>query len=229
MNQTEFRLYYEESGTGEPLVLLHGNGENGEYFAAQRSFFEKKYRVIAVDTRGHGKSPRGTAPFTLTQFAEDLRELLDLLGLKKISLLGFSDGANIAMLFALRYQEYLNKLILDGGNLSPSGVKLTIQLPIVMGYGLVSLIGLVDKKARAKKELLRLMVKEPHIRPEDLGKLRVPTLVMAGTKDMIKESHTKKIHGSIPGSTLCIIEGSHFIAAERPEEFNRALEAFLDQ
>ena len=228
MENTEFRLYYEESGTGEPLVLLHGNGENRDYFTAQRSFFEKKYRVIAVDTRGHGKSPRGTAPFTLDQFAEDLKELLDLLGLKKICLLGFSDGANIAMLFALRYQEYLDKLILDGGNLSPSGVKLAVQIPIVMGYGLVSVIGLVDKKARAKKELLGLMVKEPHIRPEELKKIKVPTLVMAGTKDMIRESHTKMICESIPGSVLRILEGSHFIAAEQPEAFNQAVEEFLE-
>ncbi len=66
-------LYYKETGEGEPLVLLHGNGEDGSYFSSQISFFRKRYRVIAVDTRGHGRSPRGTAPFTMTQFAKDLK------------------------------------------------------------------------------------------------------------------------------------------------------------
>ena len=95
----EFQLYYTEQGQGTPFVLLHGNGESSDYFSHQIEHFSKTYRVIAVDTRGHGKSPRGDAPFTLAQFVEDLKQLLDYLELKKIILLGFSDGGNIAMMF----------------------------------------------------------------------------------------------------------------------------------
>lgn len=226
--EKDFKLNYVEKGEGMPLVLLHGNGEDGSYFFHQMDYFSKSCRVIAVDTRGHGLSPRGTKPFTLAQFADDLKQFLDEHGLDRIVLLGFSDGANIAMLFALKYPEYLERLILNGGNLCPSGVRFSIQAPIVLGYGLVSLISLVDKKAIQKKELLGLMVKEPKIRPEELKKISVPTLVIAGTKDMIKESHTKKIHENITGSSLCILEGSHFIASEKPEDFNRAVEDFLD-
>ena len=155
----DIRLCCVEAGEGFPLVLLHGNGEDHTYFKRQMGPFSQHFRVIAVDTRGHGESPRGTAPFTLEQFAEDLKALLDQMGLTKIHLLGFSDGANIAMLFAIRYPEYLKSLILNGGNTRPSGVKLSIQIPIVMGYGLVSLIPLADKKAIARKERLALMVK----------------------------------------------------------------------
>ena len=90
----DISLYYQEQGEGEPLLLLHGNGEDGTYFTNQFSFFSDKYRVIAVDTRGHGKSPRGTAPFTMAQFALDLKELMDKLQIQKAILLGFSDGAN---------------------------------------------------------------------------------------------------------------------------------------
>ena len=71
------QLYYKEKGQGEPLILLHGNGENHEYFRNQTEYFSKSYRVIALDTRGHGKSPRGDEPFTIRQFAEDLREFMD--------------------------------------------------------------------------------------------------------------------------------------------------------
>ena len=87
-------LYTKESGTGQPMVLLHGNGEDSSYFVNQMSFFESKYHVIAVDTRGHGRSPRGQGAFTLERFAEDLKEFLDRRGLRRIILLGFSDGGN---------------------------------------------------------------------------------------------------------------------------------------
>ena len=73
----DISLYYQEKGQGTPFVLLHGNGENGEYFQNQIEYFSNHYRMIAVDTRGHGKSPRGTAPFTMEQFAEDLNTFLE--------------------------------------------------------------------------------------------------------------------------------------------------------
>ena len=77
----DITLNYVETGEGFPLVLLHGNGEDHTYFKRQMEPFSPKYRVIALDTRGHGESPRGSAPFTLDQFAEDLKEFLDQRGI----------------------------------------------------------------------------------------------------------------------------------------------------
>ena len=94
----DITLNYVEAGEGFPLVLLHGNGEDHTYFEHQMSPFSAHYRVIAPDTRGHGKSPRGEEPFTLEQFAEDLKEFLDGLGIFRCHLLGFSDGGNIALI-----------------------------------------------------------------------------------------------------------------------------------
>ena len=88
----EFCLHYEEKGEGEPLVLLHGNGEDGRYFSSQIQFFSSRYRVIAVDTRGHGRSPRGEGALTLSVCADDLKSLLQRLGLDRINLLGFRRG-----------------------------------------------------------------------------------------------------------------------------------------
>ena len=112
-------LQYIEQGKGEALILLHGNGESLDYFAHQIAYFSHDYRVIAVDTRGHGQSPRGEDPFTLEQFAEDLRDFMDGLKIKKAHLLGFSDGGNIALTFALWYPERVRSLILNGANLYP--------------------------------------------------------------------------------------------------------------
>ncbi|MBO5197099.1 MAG: alpha/beta hydrolase [Lachnospiraceae bacterium] len=223
-------LYYQEQGEGMPLVLLHGNGENSGYFEHQLSYFSKKYRVIALDTRGHGRSLRGKAPFTLEQFAEDLKEFLDAKGLNRINLLGFSDGGNIALLFALKYPQYVNRLILNGANLRPSGVKAYVQLPIVIGYGIASACAGMARSAKgalAHKEMLGLMVTQPKIQPQELRRLSCPALVIVGTRDMIRDSHSELIAKSLPNARLVRIEGDHFIAAKKSKEFNRAVEEFL--
>ena len=119
----DIKLNYIEKGKGTPLVLLHGNGGSLECFRSQIEYFSKKYRVIALDTRGHGKSPRGDKPFTIKQFVDDLKDFLDELGIKRAILFGFSDGGNIALTFALKYGEYVEKLILNGANLFPKGLK----------------------------------------------------------------------------------------------------------
>ena len=223
----EIALNYIEAGEGFPLVLLHGNGEDYTYFKRQMEPFSQQYRVIALDTRGHGKSPRGTAPFTLEQFAGDLKEFLDQRGITKCHLLGFSDGGNIALLFALRYPQYVEKLILNGANLTPAGVKLSTQLPIAAGWCVSGVCGLFSKKAKANWEMLNLMVTQPHIRPQTLEKLAVPTLVIAGERDMIKEKHTRLIAASLPNSKLVILPGDHFVARRNWQQFNPAVQAFL--
>lgn len=226
-NGVDISLYYQEQGEGEPLFLLHGNGEDGTYFANQISFFSDRYRVIAVDTRGHGKSPRGTAPFTMEQFAMDLHSLMEKLQIQRGIILGFSDGANIAMKFALKYPDQVKALILNGGNLNTKGVKRNIQIPIEIGYRFAKLFAGKSEEAKSHMEILGLMVNEPNIRPEELCAIQAPTLVIAGTKDMIKTAHTELIADHIPNAKLSVIPGDHFIANKNPKDFNREVENFL--
>lgn len=223
----DVRLNYVQAGEGFPLVLLHGNGEDHTYFKHQMEPFSQVYQVTAVDTRGHGQSPRGTAPFTLKQFARDLKELLDGLGIRRCHLLGFSDGANIAILFALEHPEYVEKLILNGADLDPRYVKKSTQIPIVLGWCAARLPACFSRKARRKWELLDLMVTQPHIRPEELGRLTMPVLVVAGEQDMIREDHTRAIAAAVPDGRLSILPGDHFVARRNWREFNRTVLAFL--
>jgi len=223
----DIKLNFIQKGEGEPLILLHGNGEESGYFKNQIEEFSRHFKVIAVDTRGHGSSPRGEGPFSLSRFAEDLKSFMDEQNIPKAHILGFSDGGNIAMLFALKYPERVDKLILNGANLFPSGVKTSVQIPVVLGYWAASFTSLFDKKAVAQKELLGLMVKEPHIDPNQLSAITAPTLVIAGDNDMIKDSHTRLIADSIKNSRLRIIKGDHFIAAKESESFNAELLDFL--
>lgn len=225
----DISLYYQENGKGEPFILLHGNGEDGTYFKHQIEFFSKQYKMLAVDTRGHGKSPRGTAPFTIEQFVMDLNEWMTELKLSKAILLGFSDGANIAMKFALKYPNKIKALILNGGNLDPKGVKGTVQLPIEIGYQITKLFAGRSEEAKRHMELLGLMVNEPNIKANELHSIQIPTLVIAGTKDMIKRAHTEEIAKNISNARLSIIQGDHFIANKEPDSFNKEVEAFLQK
>lgn len=223
----DIQLNYIEQGQGKPLILLHGNGESCDYFEHQITYFSKNYRVIAIDTRGHGQSPRGEKPFTIKQFADDLHDFMDEKGIDSTLLLGFSDGGNIALEFALKHPERVDKLILNGANLYPSGVKTLYQWPIEVGYRIAKLCSKKSEKALRNAEMLGLMVNEPHIEPSELASLAMPVLVVAGTKDMIKESHTRLIYESLPNAQLSILEGDHFVANKNPEAFNKAVAEFL--
>ncbi len=245
-----------------PLVLLHGNGENASCFGAQMDYFGRSRTVVAVDTRGHGLSPRGMAPFRLETFAEDLRELLDTLCIgeetctrsnsgkaesfskvsrpdfRKVDLLGFSDGANIAMLFAMKYPGRVNRLVLVGGNLFPRGMTAGVWAQTWAEYAVACVVawcsapwgsGSVHRWSNARCEMLRLMACEPHINPRELGCITAPVLVVSGTRDMIRPSHTELMSRSMPNARSAVLEGDHFVVYKRPKEFNRAVEKFLDE
>lgn len=247
--RTDIRLYYTEKGFGPPLILLHGNGEDGSYFKFQTEYFSENYRVIAVDTRGHGKSPRGEKPFTIRQFAEDLYDFMEEKKIERADILGFSDGGNTALIFALRYPHKVNRLILNGANLYGKGILASVQIPDVIRFhlrktALKLMYRLSADDSRMRKfcrktehstELLKLMVHDPDISPEDLSGNRNPDfvnmkkLVIAGDRDMIKAEHTRMIYACLPNARLIILKGDHFIAAKCPLQFNKAVEEFLNE
>lgn len=224
----DIQLSYVVAGQGFPLILLHGNGEDHTYFKRQFEPFAQRYRVIAPDTRGHGQTPRGTAPFTLDQFAEDLKGFLDGLDIRRCHLLGFSDGGNIALLFALKYPEYVEKLVVNGANLFPGGIVPRERLHDAAVWTALQPLRRLCPKARKRWELLDLMVTQPRIRPASLSALSMPVLVAAGEEDLILEGHTRLIADSIPNSRLCILPGNHCVARRNWQAFNPAVLEFLE-
>jgi len=227
MKSMDIVHYFIERGKGETLILLHGNGENCGYFQKQIEAFSKRYHVYAIDTRGHGKTPRGDKPFTIRQFAEDLLCFMNDHQIERAHLLGFSDGGNIALIFAMQHPDRVDRLILNGANLDAGGVKRTTQIPIEIGYKIAGKFAKKSESARLHAEMLGLMVNDPNIQPGELAGIRTRTLVIAGTNDMIRKEHTRLIADSIPGAKLVFIKGNHFIAARCPDAFNRAVLEFL--
>ncbi|OUM56671.1 hypothetical protein PIROE2DRAFT_18609 [Piromyces sp. E2] len=223
---------YIEKGQGEPIILIHGNSSNCEYFVNQIEEFSKEYHVYALDTRGHGKTPRGTKPLTINQFAIDLLGFMDEKNIDKAHILGFSDGANTAMVFAMKYPERVNRLILNAGNLYFDGISKRAQLFVKSLYAISKII------LPSQSEIIELMITEPNLKPEDLSKIQAKTLVIVGSKDEIKKEHSELIAKSISNSKLVFIHGSnmnplhngtHFIACQNPKEYNKEVLTFLKE
>jgi len=223
----DIKHFFVERGTGTPLILLHGNGESSDYFKGQIDAFAGLFHVYAIDTRGHGRTPRGETPFTIRQFAADLLKFMDEHGIEKAHVLGFSDGGNIAMVFAIQHPDRVDRLILNGANLNAGGVKRSVQIPIELGYRIARAFSGRSDSARRNAEMLGLMVNDPNVSPAELDGIRAKTLVIAGTRDMIREAHTRLIAESIPDAELVFVKGDHFIANRHPAEFNRAVLDFL--
>lgn len=221
-------IYYELHGDkGEYLVLLHGNGESMRRMQHQIDYFSKDYRVIAIDSRGHGESGFGQGSLNLSTMALDVENVLESLKIDKVNVLGFSDGANIAMLLAIKRPELVSKLILVGGNLKPGGMQLGTFLAVQAAYYLTMLAGHFDSRLRIEHEYYFLMAKEPAITKDMLKRIRAKTLVIAGDKDMIRPGHTKLIADSIPDARLLMLEGDHFIIYRTPQVINEKADEFL--
>ncbi|PRR83650.1 alpha/beta fold hydrolase [Clostridium vincentii] len=214
-------IYYEVHGEGEPILCLHGNGEDSSYFKPQIREFSKKYKVIVMDSRGHGKSSFGEEGLSLELMAKDVLKVIKELNIDKIHLLGFSDGGNVALKIAMKNPKKIKTLSLVGANLQPKDIKMFARIPIVIEYGIYSLISF-----NKKKEIIGLMIKEPCFKEEELKTIFIPTLVIAGENDLIKESCTKLISKSINNSKLVIIKGGdHFVSSKKSGAFNKI---FLD-
>ncbi len=225
-------IFYSEYFPADPqaptLILLHGNGEDHTYFVKQIPAFSPHFRLVLMDTRGQGQSTGGDGELNFSVFAADLLALMDHLQIAKAHLLGFSDGGNLALTFALAHPERVQSLILNGANLNPGGVKLSTQLPIVLGYGCCRLLSPFSHKARQNGALLGLMVNHPHIPSQALAALTMPALVIVGERDMIRDRHSQLIARSLPNAQFVRIPGGdHFCAAKCPEVFNHAVLSFL--
>lgn len=187
-------LHYYKQGIGRPLLLLHGNGEDYTIFDQAIKDFSRFYTVYALDSRGHGKSdPVPTLSYQ--EMAEDVSEFIRILELDKPYLIGFSDGGVVGLLVAMQWPDLLGKLVVAGANLTPAGIKQPWR-------GIMALQNRISPDAK-----LELMLTQPHISGWQLSDIRIPTLVLAGEKDMILPEQTQRIARSIPHSKLFILPG----------------------
>lgn len=210
------------------LVLLHGNGESGRIFENQIDSFCRDFTVLTVDSRGQGNTTAGTQPFSIDLLAEDLSKLCDELCIGKFSLLGFSDGGNVALTYAVRHPERLSALVTAGANLNPQGMKASFYLPLLVRYRAASAKKNENETARVRFELLSLMVNYPHISHRLLSNIACPALILDGEKDLIKKFHTDSIAASIPGARrVTVPHAGHNVFFDNAPFLNETVTAFL--
>jgi pimeloyl-ACP methyl ester carboxylesterase len=218
------RMYYEIYGEGMPLLLLHGNGGSIRGQGKRIEYFSSKYRVIAVDSRAHGKSIDSTSVLTYEMMAKDIHDLLDTLNIDSVYIWGQSDGGILALMLAAYSPEKVRKAAGFGVNLRPDSSAILPEL--------ISLAEEALQKStnRKEKQLLTLVLNHPHIPPTDLKKIRAPFLVMSGDRDAIQLEHSVEIFRNIPQGYLFVMPAStHFGAYEHPEWFNMLLDDFFQK
>lgn len=186
-------LYYEVIGQGEPLLMLHGNGESHEIFNETAEVLKEHFTVYLLDSRGHGGSTR-LAEYHYQDMADDVKAFVMTLGLRNITFYGFSDGGIIGLLLASQ-TDLFKQYIVSGANSVPDAISKPLQLYEKLAYFF------------KKDPLLKLMIDEPNIPEEELKNIQTEVVLLAGSKDVIRESHTRYLHSVIPGSKLEILPG----------------------
>jgi pimeloyl-ACP methyl ester carboxylesterase len=224
------KLYVEEYGKGEPLLMIHGNGGDMSAFSENVPYFAKKYRVILVDSRSQGKSLDPNPSITFEQMADDFAALLDAMHVPKAYILGWSDGGINAILMALRHPDKVMKLASTGANITPDASA------FMEGSWAGSKKYYEENKNKkwrtsAEKNAWKMFMldyEQPNIKLTELHKIKCPAFIIAGDHDVIADKHTRLIQANIPGSTLWIVTNSgHGTLVEHASVFNKKVDAFF--
>jgi len=224
------RIYYETYGKGEPLLLLHGNSSSISTFDKQIPELSKYFQVIAVDSRGQGKSTEDGKKYTYDLFAEDMNALLDHLHLDSVYVLGWSDGGNTGLIMSMKYPSKVKKLVTMGANVFIDHDVVENWVFKTLNKEKKELIHDTFPGSPNRLRLIELLLTEPKHSFEELKQIKIPVLVIAGEKDVIKENHTRSIAAAIQKSTLVIAPGdTHYFPSEKPAVFNKLVVDFLQR
>ncbi len=229
------KIYYEEYGQGEPLLLIHGNSGSIIWMGNQIDYFKKKYRVIIADSRGQGKSELKTDSLTYNQIAKDWEGLAKHLKLDSLSIIGWSDGGIVGLKMGINNNIKIKKIVSMAANLRPDSTAVhpwVIDL-IKKEFDEIKLKIKEDDKTQnwnLKKQLLGLTRVQPNIPKSALSKIKTKVLIVAGDEDGIKSEHSIEIYKNLQKAQLCIMPGeTHFTPSSNPELFNSIADKFLSE
>lgn len=226
------KLYAETYGAGKPLLLIHGNGGSIDAFANNIPYFAKKYKVIAVDSRAHGKSTDVRDSLSFEQMADDFAGLLDVMHIDSAYVIGWSDGGINALELAMRHPKKVIKLASTGANLWPDSTGLIPQYWKEEQKQFEKDKNTVWKTAKEKNDWKIFMLDwlQPNIPLAELKKIQCPSLIIGGDHDLIPVPHTVQIYQGIPKAYLWIVPNSgHPTLIEHKDEFNKLVDDFFQQ
>jgi pimeloyl-ACP methyl ester carboxylesterase len=229
VNVNDVRIYYETYGSGGPVLVLHGGlGSIADMRYQIRALAAKRF-VIAVDSRGHGRSTDSDAPFSYRLMADDMLKLLDEMRIDRVDLVGWSDGGIIGLDLAMHHPERIRRLVVIGANYDVDGLR---SKP-VLGEEIPAPPRSTEDPAHwpaLYRKAMTMWQSQPRYSLDDLGAIKAPTLVIAGEFDLIKRGHTEMLAKDIPRGREDIIEGgTHFVLSEKPDIVNSHILTFLDE
>ncbi len=230
------RIYYAVYGAGPPAILLHGGLANADYWGLQIPALAPHHTVIILDSRGHGRSTKDLRSFSYDMMADDVIALMNVLGMPKADIVGWSDGAVAALDLAMRHPNRVGKIVAFGVNTKTSGTKhAAILNPSVLAF--------LRRASREYKcysstpqefgalvlQIIKLWASAPEWTDEDLEAIAAPVLVVHGEHDeVIKRVHVEYVAATIPNAKLLMLpDAGHFAFLQNPELFNRELVRFL--
>ena len=190
----DIELYYEVKGSGEPLIMVHGNSEDHTIFDTASEILAKNFTCYLIDSRGHGESTK-TNNLDYRIMAEDIHAFIKSLKIEGCSYYGLADGGIIGLIAASKYPELFNNLIISGVNTNPKGIK-------PWTYYVFKVLNFFHPTAR-----FRLLLEQPNITDDELKQIKCKTLVLSGNRDLVLEDHIKHIASQIPNAHLKIIDG----------------------
>lgn len=231
------RIWFATFGRGAVVTLLHGGLANSNYWGQQIRYLSDKFQVIAIDSRGHGRSTNDGRAYSYIQMANDTAAVLDHLKIRQTAVVGWSDGAIIGLYLAINQPQRVRRLFAFAGNYNTSGLVDGSDSPIIKTY--------LERTAREYRELsptpdkyqeffaaiLTMWGTQPNIPPSDLRNIRVPVWIVDGDRDeLVKRPHIEELAGFIPDAGLLIQpQVSHFSFLQAPDQFNAALLHFLTE
>jgi pimeloyl-ACP methyl ester carboxylesterase len=229
------RIWYAEFGQGAPVVLLHGGLANSNYWGNQVPVLAKRYRVIVMDSRGHGRSTRNAQPYGYDLMASDVVGLLDYLKIKKAAIVGWSDGAILGLDIAMHHPERLTKVFAFAANSDTSGVADYSKSAVFNAYierasKEYERLSATPKEYQAfLDQISKMWASQPSWTAADLGKITVPVwIVDADHEEAIKRENTLFMADHIPGAGLRLqAQVSHFSFLQDPQQFNDDVLHFL--
>ena len=231
------RIWHASFGAAsKTIVLLHGGlGHSGNWAQQIESLLAAGYRVVVIDSRGHGRSTRDDRPYTYELMASDVVAVLDALAIERAAFVGWSDGACIALVLAARTPARARGVFFFACNMDPSGTKQIEPSPLLrrcfgrhaMDYAALS--ATPDGFSALAEAVGQMQRTQPNYSARDLAAIRVPvTIVQSERDEFIEREHADYLARTIPGAELVILDGvSHFAPLQRPQLFNAAVLAFL--
>ena len=231
------KIWYAAYGRGEPVILLHGGLANSNYWGHQVPVLAKRYQVIVMDSRGHGRSSHDDRPLGYHLMADDVVGLMDFLKIKKEAVVGWSDGGIIGLDLAIHHPDRLSCLFAFAANSDPSGVKDTAKDPVFNAYlartqkEYATLSPTPGQYQAFLSDILKMWETQPKFTAVQLKSIKVPSWIVDRDRDeAIKRENTLFMADQIPNAGLLIQpEVSHFSFLQDSRQFNEHVLHFLEQ